>query len=79
MLSHDPNWGDAKLEETNYEDLKDVEYKVTKNKGVVEGDLTEKERTYTAKICTFERYLEICKSHNIIAVIELKTSKVVGY
>ena len=75
VLSHDPNWGDAKLEETNYEDLKDVEYKVTKNKGVVEGNLTEKERTYTAKICTFERYLEICKSHNIIAVIELKTSK----
>lgn len=74
VLSHDPNWGDAILESTNYVDLKDVEYTVTKKAGVVEGNLTDKQRTYTAKICTFERYLEICSEYNIIAVVELKTS-----
>lgn len=74
VLSHDPNWGDAKLESTNYEDLKNVEYTVKKNAGIVEGNLTDAQRTYTAKICTFERYLEICKQYNIIAIIELKTS-----
>lgn len=74
VLSHDPNWGDAVLSETNYEDLKNVEYTVVKTGGLVGGHLSEEERTYTAKICTFERYLEICKQYNIIAVIELKTS-----
>lgn len=74
VLSHDPNWGDAILEETNYEDLKDIEYTVTKNQGLAGASLSEKERTFTAKICTFERYLEICKEYNITAVIELKTS-----
>lgn len=74
VLSHDPNWGDAVLEKTDYQDLKDVEYKVTKNAGIVEGNLTQEQRTYTAKICTFDRYLEICSKYNIIAIIELKTS-----
>ena len=74
VLSHDPNWADAVLSETNYEDLKNVEYTVVKTGGLVGGHLTEEERTYTSKICTFERYLEICKQYNIIAVIELKTS-----
>ena len=74
VLSHDPNWGDAVLDQTNYSDLKDVEYTVTKTAGLVGKHLTEEQRTYTAKICTFERYLEICQQYNIIAVIELKTS-----
>lgn len=74
VLSHDPNWGTAILDETNYEDLKDIEYTVTKNQGLAGSSLSEKERTFTAKICTFERYLEICKEYNITAVIELKTS-----
>ena len=74
VLSHDPQWGSASLENLTYEELKDVEYTVTKNAGVVEGGLSEKQRTFTAKICTFERYLEICKQYNIIAIVELKTS-----
>ena len=74
VLSHDPVWGDVVLEETNYDDLKDVEYTVTKTAGIVGSSLSNEERTYTAKICTFERYLEICKEYNIIAVVELKTS-----
>ena len=74
VLSHDPTWGNVVLEETNYADLKDVEYKVTKSAGIPGKGLSEEERTFTAKICTFERYLEICKEYNIISVIELKTS-----
>jgi glycerophosphoryl diester phosphodiesterase len=74
VLSHDPKWGDAVLEQTNFNDLKDVEYTVVKTGGLVGGHLTDEERTYTAKICTFERYLEICKQYGIIAIIELKTS-----
>ena len=74
VLSHDPVWGTATLENTNWEDLKDVEYTVTKTQGIVGKDLTTEQRTYTAKICTLERYLEICKEYGITAVIELKTS-----
>lgn len=74
VLSHDPKWGGVSLSETNYEDIKDVKETVTKNEGIVESELTEEQRTYTSTICTFERYLEICKKYNITAVIELKTS-----
>ena len=74
VLSHDPVWGNVELEKTNYEDLKNVEYTVTKSEGIPGKGLSVKERTYTSKICTFERYLEICKEYNIIAIIELKTS-----
>lgn len=74
VLSHDPEWGGVSLEQTNYDDLKKVQYKVVKSAGLVNSGLTEEQRTYTATICTFERYLEICKQYNIIAVIELKTS-----
>lgn len=28
--------------------------------------------TYTGKLCTFERYLDICKEYNLIPIIELK-------
>lgn len=74
VLSHDPKWGGVSLSETNYEDIKDVKETITKNEGIVESDLTEEQRTYTSTICTFARYLEICKQYNITAVIELKTS-----
>ena len=75
VLSHDPDWGGVSLEDTNYEDLKTVKYTVVKNQGLVDVKLTEEERTFTATICTFERYLEICKEYQITAIIELKTSK----
>lgn len=74
VLSHDPKWGGVSLSESNYEDIKDVKETVTKNAGIVESGLTEQQRTYTSTICTFARYLEICKQYNITAVIELKTS-----
>ena len=74
ILSHDPTWGGVSLEQTNYADLKEVEYTVTKTQGIVGAGLSDAQRTYTAKICTFERYLEICKEYHITAIIELKTS-----
>lgn len=75
VLSHDPVWGNANLEETNWDVLKNVEHTVTKTTGIVGANLSNEQRTYTSKICTLERFLEICKEYNIIAVIELKTSK----
>ena len=75
VLSHDPTWGNVSLEDTNYEDLKEVEYTVTKATGVINGGSDSKKETYTSKICTFERFMEICKEYHVIAIIELKTSK----
>lgn len=36
---------------------------------------TRKEVTYSAKICTVDRYLEICKTYNVFPVVELKWAK----
>ena len=33
---------------------------------------TRKDVTYTATICTVDRYLEICKEYNVFPVVELK-------
>ena len=33
---------------------------------------TRKDVTYTANICTVDRYLEICKEYNVFPVVELK-------
>ena len=46
---------------TKWEDLKDLTLTQTRS-GV----------TYTAKLLTVDRYLEICKEHNIFPIIELK-------
>lgn len=75
VLSHDPTWGNVSLEDTNYADLKEVEYTVTKSTGVIYGSSDSKKETYTSKICTFERFMEICKEYHVIAIVELKTSK----
>lgn len=36
---------------------------------------TRKDVTYTAKICTVDRYLEICKEYGVFPVVELKWAK----
>ena len=72
VLSHDPEFGGYNLEDYSYEFLKDIKVTVTRNKGIV--PLDENDRTYTATLCTLERFLEICKEYGVIAVIELKTS-----
>ncbi len=49
------------IAQTNYADLEKLTE--TEKRGGIE---------YTYKLCTLERYLEICKQYNAIAVIELK-------
>ncbi|MCM1259737.1 MAG: InlB B-repeat-containing protein [Prevotella sp.] len=63
VVCHDNDFAGYALASTNYADLKDVTTTVTRG-GI----------TYTSKICTFERYLEICKTYGVIAVVELKSS-----
>lgn len=59
-MCHDDTFNNIAIANTNWEDLKDIEYTTTRG-GI----------SYTTKICTLERYLEICKEYNVYAVIEL--------
>ena len=63
VLEHDEEFAGLTLASTNWADLKDVEY--TAKRGGI---------SYTTKICTLDRYFEICKQYNKKAVIELKWS-----
>lgn len=63
VVCHDNDFAGYPLASTNYADLKDVTTTITRG-GI----------TYTSKICTFERYLEICKTYGVLAVVELKSS-----
>ena len=75
VLSHDDTFNDIEIASTNWSDLKDVT--VTKSRT---GGLPAKYGTlpnggkYTTKLCTLEKFLEICKKYNVKAVIELKYS-----
>ena len=71
VLSHDPEFAGYKLEDYTWEELKNIEVTVKRSQGLSNLGVNN---TFTSKLCTLERYLEICKTYNIIAVIELKTS-----
>ena len=71
VLSHDETFAGYELGQYNWDFLKDIEVTVSRSPGISGLD---KNNSYTAKLCTLERYLEICKEYNITAVIELKTS-----
>ena len=58
VVCHDDTFNNIAIANTNWEDLKDIEYTTTRG-GI----------SYTTKICTLERYLEICKEYNVYAVI----------
>ena len=63
---HDNNlkrggWEEVVIAETTLDSL--LTYTLTQ---------TRKEQTYTATICTVDRYLEICKEHQVFPVVELK-------
>ncbi len=64
VTCHDNDFNGVDLASTNYQDL--VNVVKTQTRGGV---------SYSSKICTFERYLEICKEYGVIAVVELKSSK----
>ena len=70
VLSHDDTFAGYNLTDYTWEELKDVERTGTRGAGVT----GLKDTSYTAKLCTLKRYLEICKEYNITAVIELKSS-----
>lgn len=78
VLSHDDTFGDYQIANTNWNELKDVE--ITKSRKaasaypVVNGDV-KGDGVYTTKICSLQKYLQICKQYNVTAVIELKSSK----
>lgn len=54
---------DLDVNETSYDELKDIEL------SQVYGD-----KTHYGKICLFEDYLEICRLHHLIPVVELKAT-----
>ncbi len=64
VVCHDNSFAGLDLASTNWDDLKDVETTVTRG-GI----------KYTSKICTLDRYLQICLQNNCYPVIELKSSK----
>ncbi len=75
VLSHDPKFGSYNLEDYTWDELKDVTITETRKSGIPGSNGSVKgDGTYTAKLCTLETYLKICKEYNVKAVIELKTS-----
>ena len=63
VVCHDNDFAGISIANTNWDDIKNVT-KTLKRGGV----------EYTATLCTFERYLEICKEYDLFAVVELKSS-----
>lgn len=70
VLSHDDTFAGYNLTDYDWDFLKDVVRTGSRGAGVT----GLKDTSYSAKLCTLKRYLEICKEYNITAVIELKTS-----
>ena len=59
VVNHDDDFGGKSIANTTYEDLLKV-VRISSNK------------KYVSHICTFERYLEICKEYGCEAIVELK-------
>ena len=75
VCCHDDTFGGKNIASTNWEDLKDIVVDSSRSAGYP-GEYGEMpgDGKYTSKICTLERYLEICKEYGIYAVVELKGS-----
>ena len=75
VCCHDDTFGGLTIANTNWEDLKDVVVNSSRTAGYP-SQYNEMPGTgkYSSKICTLERYLEICKEYGIYAVVELKGS-----
>lgn len=74
ILSHDDTFNGIDLASTNWEDLKDVTRTAGRSGGIPSQNGSVTKDSYTTKLCTLERYLEICKQYDVKAVIELKWS-----
>ncbi len=75
VMSHDNDFNGYDIASNTWETLKNVEKTSSRNAGIPSQNGSVTKDSYTAKLCTLERYLDICKEYNIKAVIELKSSK----
>lgn len=76
VLCHDDKFGGYDIANTNWSILKDVTETKTRYAGYPSQNGSIKNGgKYTSKICSLERYLEICKDYNVKPVIELKYSQ----
>ena len=75
VLCHDDTFAGYPLATTMWSVLKDVTRTAERCSGYPAENGSVKKKSYTAGLCTLERYLEICKEYNVKAVIELKSSK----
>ena len=75
VCCHDDTFGGLTIANTNWADLKDVVVNSSRTAGYPSqyGEMPGTGK-YSSKICTLERYLEICKEYGIYAVVELKGS-----
>ena len=75
VCCHDDTFNGITIANTNWADLKDVVASSSRTQGYPStyGEMPGTGK-YTSKICTLERYLEICKEYGIYAVVELKGS-----
>ena len=74
ILSHDDSFNGVDLASTNWSELKNITRTAGRTGGYPSENGSVVNSPYTTKLCTLERYLEICKEYNAKAVIELKWS-----
>ncbi len=75
VLSHDDTFGGISIASTNWADLKDVVISSSRTAGYpFQNGEAPGNGKYTAKLCTLDRFLDICKQYGTKAVIELKGS-----
>lgn len=76
VLAHDDKFGDYTIANTKWNVLQNATETKTRNSGYpAQNGSVQNGGVYTSKICTLERYLEICKEYGVKAVIELKYSQ----
>lgn len=75
VLCHDDAFGDYTIASTSWSVLKDVEVTKSRTAGIPGENGSVTKDKYTAKLCTLDRFLEICKEYNVRPVLELKYSK----
>lgn len=74
ILCYDDTFGGYTLANTNWADLKNVTVTQGRKTGIPANNGSVTNSPYTAGLITLERFLQICKQHNVKAVIELKSS-----
>lgn len=75
VCCHDDTFGGLTIANTNWDVLKDVVVDSSRTAGYPnQYNEMPGSGKYSSKICTLERYLEICKEYGIYAVVELKGS-----